>query len=241
MRYILLILIMLVTPTDAAGQKERKQVRLGNKEYRNIQYGESELSYRRALDEDPRYNDASFNLGNSLYKQNKYEDAQERFSELSSSELDRLARAGSFYNLGNSLLKSGKIEESIEAYKNSLRLKPDNPEAKYNLAYAQDLIKQQEQQQQQQQDQEQNQDRKNDQQQQQQDQQDQENREQNDQQQQQDQQNNEEQEQQQNEQKMTKEDAERLLQALANNEKEVQEKVKKEKAARMRVRTLKNW
>ncbi|MEZ5010369.1 MAG: hypothetical protein R2744_01425 [Bacteroidales bacterium] len=43
------------------------------------------------------------------------------------------------------------------------------------------------------------------------------------------------------EQKMTKDDAERLLQALANEEKEVQEKVKKEKAAAMRVKTLKNW
>ncbi|MEZ5000364.1 MAG: hypothetical protein R2727_06850 [Bacteroidales bacterium] len=40
---------------------------------------------------------------------------------------------------------------------------------------------------------------------------------------------------------MTKDDAERLLQALANEEKEVQEKVKKEKAAAMRVKTLKNW
>ena len=223
MRYILLLFILLVAAKDAVGQKERKQVRAGNKEYRNIQFGDSELSYRRALDADPGYSDASFNLGNSLYKQKKYEDAQERFGALSSSELDRRSRSESLYNLGNSLLKSDKVEESIEAYKNSLRLKPDNPEAKYNLAYAQDLLQQQ-------------QDQQNGQQQ--------ENGEQNDQQQQQDkndQQDRSEQEQQQNEQKMTREDAERLLQALANNEQEVQEKVIKEKAAKMRVRTLKNW
>ncbi|MFP4488942.1 MAG: hypothetical protein ACLFN1_06525, partial [Bacteroidales bacterium] len=42
-------------------------------------------------------------------------------------------------------------------------------------------------------------------------------------------------------QQMSKEDAERLLQALAENEEEIQDKVKKAKAAKSRVRTLKNW
>ena len=40
---------------------------------------------------------------------------------------------------------------------------------------------------------------------------------------------------------MSKQDAERLLQALAADEQEVQEKVKEAKASERRVRTLKNW
>ena len=40
---------------------------------------------------------------------------------------------------------------------------------------------------------------------------------------------------------MSKEDAERLLNAIANDEKNVQEKVKLAKAAKERVKTLKNW
>jgi len=141
------------------------------------------------------------------------------------------------YNLGNSLLKSGKLKESIEAYKNSLRLDPGNMEAKYNLAFAQDRLKEQEQQQQQnQQNQDQNKDQKNQEQDQNKDQnQDQEKKD--------DQKENEKQDQQQSEQQqsMSREDAERLLNAIANDEKEVQEKVKEAKAAKQRVKTLKNW
>jgi tetratricopeptide (TPR) repeat protein len=45
--------------------------------------------------------------------------------------------------MGNSLLMNNKVQESIEAYKRSLKLDPKNTETKYNLAYAQDLLKQQ--------------------------------------------------------------------------------------------------
>ncbi len=63
---------------------------------------------------------------------------------------NRQKKSTSLYNLGNSLLMANKVAESIDAYKASLKLDPDNMEAKYNLGYAQDLLKQQQQQQQQQ-------------------------------------------------------------------------------------------
>ncbi len=65
--------------------------------------------------------------------------------------MTRRKKSASLYNLGNSLLMANKVQESIDAYKGSLKLDPDNMEAKYNLAYAQDLLKEQQQQQQQQQ------------------------------------------------------------------------------------------
>ena len=128
-----------------------------------------------------------------------------------------------------------KLKESIDAYKGSLRLHPDNHEAKFNLAYAQDLLKQQEQQQQQQ-DQDQNnenqdkQNNNNDQSKQ--------NKDQNDSDQKEDQQQKEQQDQ---EQSISKEDAQRLLNSLANDEKDVQEKVRRAKAARERKSSVKNW
>ena len=60
---------------------------------------------------------------------------------------DKIKKSAGLYNLGNSLLKANKLQESIDAYKSSLKLRPDNPEAKYNLAYAQDLLKKQQEQQ----------------------------------------------------------------------------------------------
>ncbi len=134
------------------------------------------------------------------------------------------------------MLMSNKLKESIEAYENSLKLKPDNPEAKYNLAYAQDLLKKQQQQQNQQQNQSGNKDQnKKDQDKQQKNNQDQNKNNQNQ------QQDQNKQQQQPPEQTISKEDAERLLNAIANDEKNVQEKVKLAEAAKTKVRTIKNW
>ena len=153
---------------------------------------------------------------------------------------DKNKKSAGLYNLGNSLLKANKVKESIEAYKGSLKLSPDNNEAKYNLAYAQDLLKQQQEQQKQQQQnkdkQDQNKDNKKDDKKKDQKDQNDKNKDQ-----QKDQNNNQDQQQQQQQQGISKEDAQRLLNALANDEKNVQEKVKLAKAAKARVITVKNW
>lgn len=239
---ILLLPALLLSGITLFAQGERKFIRQGNREFEKQNYSESEISYRRAIDKNKSSADAVFNAGDALYKQEKYEDAGKQFIESHRMNEDRDKKAGSMYNLGNSLLKAGKLKESIEAYKNSLRLNPGNMQAKYNLAYAQDRLKEQEEQQQQQQDQ-QNQDQNKDQQNQDQnkDQQDQNQDKQNDQKESEDQNKQDEQQQSDQQQSISKEDAERLLNAIANDEKEVQEKVKEAKAAKQRVKTLKNW
>jgi tetratricopeptide (TPR) repeat protein len=225
------------------GQADRKFIRQGNREYEKDKFSESEISYRRAIDKNKISGDAVFNSGDALYKQKKYEDAGKQFIESHKMNEEKDKRSESMYNLGNSLLMSNKLQESIEAYKNSLKLKPENLEAKYNLAYAQDqLRKQQEQQKQQQQQQQQNKDNKN--QNKDQEKKEEENKKQDQKQQDQEKQDNNQQQKQQDQQQqqsISKEDAERLLNAIANDEKNVQEKVKLAKAAKARVKTLKNW
>ena len=135
--------IFLIIPVTAFGQAEKKYVRQGNREFEKDKFSESEISYRKALDKNKTYPDAVFNTGDALYKQKKFEDAGKQFSENSTMNEDRSKKAASLYNLGNSLLMAKKVQESIEAYKSSLKVRPDNMEAKYNLAYAQDLLKQQ--------------------------------------------------------------------------------------------------
>lgn len=228
---ILFFSLFLLSDLTLNAQAERKHIRQGNREYSDNSFSESEISYRRALDINSNSPDALFNTGDALYRQNKFEEAGKQFIESSAKTDDKADKAASFYNLGNSLLMANRIGESIEAYKNSLKLDPGNMEAKYNLAYAQDLLQHQQQQQQQQQDN--SEEQKNEQEQQKQD----GNKQNNGQNQQQDQQEAEKQEQ----DGISKEDAERLLNAIANDEKDVQEKVKEAKAAAARVRVLKNW
>jgi Ca-activated chloride channel family protein len=230
-RTLITLILMSVFLVPARGQGERKFIRQGNSKFSGGKYPDSEISYRKAIDRNKMSQDAVFNLGDALYKQNKFDEAGKVFLENSGGTIDRQKKANSYFNLGNSLLNNKKLEESIEAYKNSLKLNPVSKEAKYNLAYAQDLLKRQQEQQKQNQDQ--NKDKKDQQKKE-------ENKDKKDQQkpdQQQDKQKNQQKEQ----QSISKEDAQRILDALANDEKKVQEKVKQEKAARTRVKTLINW
>lgn len=236
---VILTLFCLLTFTALLnGQTDKQYIRQGNRNYNKNNYSGSEILYRKAIDRNENTSDAIFNIGDALYKQEKYEDAGKQFLEHLNRSEDRTKKSTSLYNLGNSLLMADKVKESIDAYKGSLKMNPDNMEAKYNLAYAQDLLKQQqEQQQQQQQQQDQNQDQdKNDQKEQDKDQ------EGDDEQKQNSPQDNQQKDQKEGQQgNISKEDAERLLNALANDEKKVQEKVKLAKAAGSKSRTLKNW
>jgi tetratricopeptide (TPR) repeat protein len=220
-------------------QADKKYIRKGNREYEKNKFSDSEISYKKAVDENKQYPDAVFNVGDALYKQKKFEEAGSQFVESTNENYDRIKKSAGLYNLGNSLIKANKLQESIDAYENSLKLRPDNHEAKYNLAYAQDLLKQQQKKQQQdKKKQDQNKDKnKQDQKKDQKDQND-KNKDQKK-----DQNTNKDQKQQQQprEQEISKEDAQRLLNSMANDEKNVQEKVKLAKATKSKVRTRINW
>ena len=134
---------------DTYGQEDKKNIRKGNQLYENGKYEEAEQNYRQALDENSNSFEGAFNLGDAAYKQEKYEDAIAQF-DLSSKQLkenDKISK--SYYNLGNSLLKSKDYEKSVEAFKNALRNDPSDLDSKYNLAYAQQKLKEQQKQEQQ--------------------------------------------------------------------------------------------
>ena len=208
----------------------RSLVREGNRQYNSGKFEDSEKSYRRALDVNEKSNLATFNLGDALYRQQKYEEAVKEFEKTASGMTDKADKARAYHNLGNSFLQQQKLKESIEAYKQALRNNPDDIDTKYNLSYALNLLKEQEQQQNQ--DNSDNQDNKDDQ-----DNKDQQNQ---DQDQQQDQKKDEKQQDQQ-QQQISPEDAQRILDAIAQEEKELQEKLQKQERAGQRSKIEKNW
>ena len=124
-------------------------------------YQSAETQYRKALELNRNYDKANYNLGTSLYRQGRYEEAAQYFKTVAEQpSSDSKLRAKAYHNLGNSLMKQENYGESVKAFKNSLKLDPSDLDTKYNLEYAKQKLKQQEQQQQQNQ-QNQNQDQQN--------------------------------------------------------------------------------
>ena len=247
----LIVLLLFVFVLDSQAQNERKFVREGNRFFEQAlsdttqldttTFSLAETEYRKALDKRPEDLRWKFNLGGALYKQKKFEEAASGFGEIIDKSEDKIEKALSHYNLGNSLLMQNKVDESIEAYKNALRNNPNDLESKYNLVYAMNLKKQQEQEEQDQQ-QNKDQDQNKDQQDQDQNQQNQDQNQDNNKQDQDQDQDQQKQQQQPQQQKISKENAERLLQALQNDEQKIQEKVKKAKAEKAKQRqTDKDW
>lgn len=213
----IIILGLVLVSALAYGQKtERDYLRSGNKLYKDSTFVKAEVDYRKALELEPKSTDAIYNLGNSLLMQQKAKEAMEQYEAASHIEKDKMKLAQIYHNMGVILQSSKQLPQCIEAYKEALRNNPKDDETRYNLALAQKQLKDQQQQNQDQQ-QEQKQEQKQDEKEQNKDQQDQQKKDQ--------QQNQQQQQQQQNQ--MSKENAEQLLRAAMQDEKNVQDKVKK--------------
>lgn len=212
-------LFLLSTGCAFAQKTERDYLRSGNKLYNDSLFIKAEVDYRKALELNPQSTDAMFNLGNSLLMQQKAKEAMEQFESASKIEKDKDKLAQIYHNMGVILQSAQQYPQCIEAYKQSLRNNPKDDETRYNLALAQKLLK----------DQQQNQNQNQDQQDQKQDQKDDNKQDQNKDQQEQDKQDQQQQnQQQQNKDEMSKENAQQLLNAVMQDEKNVQDKVKKQ-------------
>ena len=146
---VLILLAFSTAVTPVFGQQSVKELRAGNSLYDKGNYKAAEINYRKSLEQQNNYAKAMFNLGDALYKQQKYEEAAKVFQTLTESDISKDMAAQAYHNLGNCLLQQKKYQESIDAYKNSLKQKPNDLETKYNLEYAKKKIIQQQQQQQQ--------------------------------------------------------------------------------------------
>ena len=226
-----------------AQRTDRDFVRRGNKLYADSLFVKAEVEYRRALDVNPQSMEAMYNLGNSLLAQQKAEEAMKQYQAAASlipaggrniavADEDKMKLAQIYHNMGVLLQSSQQLDACIEAYKSALRNNPRDHETRYNLT----LAMKQRQQQQQNQDQ-QNQDQQKEEEKQEQEQQEQQNQQEQEQQEQQEQQQQQPQEQ----QDMSKENAEQMLNAIMQDEKEIQEKVQKAMQEVQPRRFEKDW
>lgn len=235
---ILVTIISLCITSLLFAQQESGDVRRGNKQYNDSNYTEAEVHYRRALDKNQQSFEGYFNLGDALFRQEKYPEALEQYTKaerclnandkLRKEELQKRL-AATYHNMDNALYAQQQYDKAVGAYQQSLRNNPKDNDTRYNLVKAMHQLQQQQQNQQQEQQQQQQNQQQEQQQQQQQDQQQQD----------QQQQQQQEQQQQQDKQQMDQETAEQILQALEQDEQETQEKLQRQQGKKRRVE--KEW
>jgi len=244
MKQLTIIFLFLLQATSLFAQQEKRYIKKGNELYQQQKYKEAEASYRKSFGKKAQQIEGNFNLGDALYKQKKFPEAAEKFNQIAeSTKNNKEVAAQAYHNLGNSFLENKKLEESIAAYKKSLINNPKDDATRYNLAYAQEMLKKQQQQD------KQNQDKNNK---------DKNNKDKNKDQQNKDNKNQDkdkdknqnkgnqdkdkkDQREKPQPDKLSKEDAQRMLDALNNNEKQTQDKLKDKKFKGLKARSSKDW
>ncbi|MBO5155961.1 MAG: VWA domain-containing protein [Prevotella sp.] len=223
-------LTLSVVPQASVAQTDnmaaRKHIRQGNKNFHANDYTEAETSYRKAITRNNGNAQAHYNLGNALMAQNKDSLAIVEFENAAKMEQAPMRKSMSYHNMGVICQKHQMFKEAIEAYKNALRLNPNDNQTRYNLELCKRQLKNQQgggdknkdkgdgdkDKQEKQKDQQQKQQKQ-----------------------------DEQSQQKQDQQKMSKENAEQLLNAAMQREKATQEKMKKAMRQPNRRQLDKNW
>ena len=128
-------------------QKENALIRKGNHFYKEQKLDQSKLEYQKAIQQSPENPTAHYNLGNAQYRSNEWEDAAGSYEQSIHHSNEKTFSEKGYYNKGVALVRDQKLMESIDAWKEALKLDPNDQEARDNLQKALlDLKKQQSQQ-----------------------------------------------------------------------------------------------
>jgi tetratricopeptide (TPR) repeat protein len=200
---IIFVFCLSATLTVWAQETDRDYIRKGNRSFKDSIFVDAEINYRKAMDINPKSTVSMYNLGNSLSQQQKVEEAIKQYDNAAKIEKNKTKLAKIYHNQGTLFQAMQDYAKAIEAYKASLRNNPHDDETRYNLALAQKLLKEPPQQENQENRQNQSQDPK-------------------------DQQQQNRQDSQQKDNEMSKESAEQMLNSVMQDEKEIQDKIKKQ-------------
>ena len=135
-------------------------MREGNTQYEQGKYADAEVAYKKSLATVENNLQTKFNLANAMMQQKRYKEAFNQYQEIAGKTKDFLMKSTAFHNMGNAQMGLKEYQKAVDAYKNSLRLNPDDEETRYNLALAQKFLKENPPQQNQNQQNQQNQDNK---------------------------------------------------------------------------------
>jgi Ca-activated chloride channel family protein len=142
--FLFLVLLLVSHSSQARAESLASKNKRGNELYSQGKYSEAEKKYLDAQVNNPGNPSILYNLGNSLIQQKKYTEGMKALNQ-AIEKGDKTAKENSWYNKGNSLFSAGQFKESAESYIESLKLHPEDKDAKNNLELALQKMQQQEQ------------------------------------------------------------------------------------------------
>lgn len=117
------------------GGKAHRESERGNRAYEAGNHDEALARYTEAQTAAPDAPELHYDIGNALYRKEDYAAAVEAYRRaLAGSRTDLLPDAA--YNLGNAHFRERRFREAAEAYRQGLELRPDDPDARRNLELA---------------------------------------------------------------------------------------------------------
>ena len=131
---IVVVSIYTLLLSSTTFPQTRSTINGGVDKYEKGDFAGASDNFQKSIDEKFENYKGHFNLGDALYKQEKYEDALNAYKNAMALAESNEQKAEIFHNVGNTLLKSQKLKESIGAYTESLKLNPNDRETKYNFS-----------------------------------------------------------------------------------------------------------
>lgn len=140
MRNLIFYSVLLLSLANFAQEKDIYLPK-ANDEFVGKKYADAEANYRISISKSPSKAIASYNLGNSIYKQNQASEAKFAYLKAIENTKTRPEKHQAFHNLGNVFMKEKNYTQAVEAYKNALRNNPQDEETRYNYALAKKMLK----------------------------------------------------------------------------------------------------
>lgn len=143
-RNIVAVMTMLCALSlTVSAQVDRHDVRAGNRKFRKGDWKAADISYRKALVKDSTSVPANFNLANTLYRTENYDEAAKTMEKIKDSAPSSAHAADYFYNVGDIAIAKKDWQGAVTAFKESLLRNPGDLEAKENYIYAKKMLENQ--------------------------------------------------------------------------------------------------
>jgi len=143
MKRIYILVLTVACYPGYAQLNPNSLINAGNKLYEEKKYKEAAIDYQKAIQKNPTNVPGIFNLGNTLYQQGQLDASRQVLNAATKVTKNKNEKSGAHYNIGNTYMTEKKWEDAAEAYKQALRNNPNDGDAKYNLSYAEEMLKKQ--------------------------------------------------------------------------------------------------